>query len=457
MCARLKLGDNMKNLKTKENKNQKMIQEEKNKIKEAKKRIKEIKHERFKKTAFYKRTHKIIKFIISDKDNYTFSEVLVVTILSIILGAFACFSTISIICGSPKFVKYAKETKKFHEAYSTLIDNYYGMLDKEKLIDSAISGMMGSIGDTYTTYSDSATTEEFNELVNGTYEGIGATIQETENGILVIDIYKNSPSDKGGLKAGDIILSVDDIDATKTTANDLSIYIKNKTEKNVTITVKRDEQEHQIKLTREKVEMPVVDSEIYEENNKKIGYIRISIFSSVANKQFSEHLKNLEQQNISGLVIDIRDNNGGYLTTVSDIVSQLLPKGKAIYQIQKNDRTTIYKDKTKESRSYPLAVLVNSNSASASEILAGAIKESYNGFIVGTQTYGKGTVQQVKTLSDGSMLKYTVENWLSPNGNWINGEGVIPTNIIELSEKYYKEAIPENDNQLKEALSLVSK
>lgn len=447
----------MKLQKNKENKSQKIIDEEKAKIKEAKQRIKEIKHENFKKSKLYKRTRKIIKFIISDKDNYTFSEVLVVTILSIVLGAFACFSTISIVCGSTKFIKMNKETKKFYEAYETLIDNYYGEVDKNTLMEGAITGMMESVGDTYTTYSDSTTTDEFNEVVNGTYEGIGATIQQTDTGIIIIDMYENSPSAKAGLKIGDIILEVDEIDATKTGATELSTYIKSKKEKEVSMKVKRGEQEVEIVLIREKIETPVVDDEIYEKNGKKIGYLKISIFSSVASKQFADKLAKLEKEKIDSLVIDVRNNNGGYLTTVVDITSQLLPKGKTIYQIEKNNDKTVYQDKTKESRDYPIAILVNGSSASASEILAAAIKESYQGFVVGNKTYGKGTVQQIKNLSDGSMIKYTVENWLSPNGNWINDKGITPTDEVILSQKYYKEAIPENDNQLEKALELVSK
>ena len=135
----------------------------------------------------------------------------------------------------------------------------------------------------------------------------------------------------------------------------------------------------------------------------------------------------------------------------------LLPKGKILYQVQKGNDVDVTKDKTAVYRDYPISVLVNGNSASASEILAATIKESYNGFVVGTKTFGKGTVQQVKTLSDGSMIKYTIENWLTPDGNWINEKGVEPTEIVELNEEYYKNPIVENDNQLQKALELVSK
>ena len=166
-------------------------------------------------------------------------------------------------------------------------------------------------------------------------------------------------------------------------------------------------------------------------------------------------LKELEMQGIDALVIDVRDNNGGYLTTVTDIASSLLPKGKNIYQIQKDNKKVATKDKTSTKREYPIAIIVNGNSASASEILAGAIKESHNGYVVGTKTYGKGTVQQVKTLSDGSMIKYTIENWLTPDGNWINEKGIEPTDEVELSKEYYENPTNENDNQLQEAINLI--
>lgn len=202
--------------------------------------------------------------------------------------------------------------------------------------------------------------------------------------------------------------------------------------------------------------MPTVENKVYEKNNKKIGYISISIFSSITTKQFEESLNKLNDEKIDGLVIDVRDNGGGYLSVVTDIASKILSKDKIIYQLEKEGDIIKKKDNTKDSLSYPIAILVNSNSASASEILASAIKESYKGFVVGTNTYGKGTVQQTTTLPDGSMVKYTVQKWLTPDGNWINKKGVEPTDYVELSKEYYENPIEENDNQLNKALDLVS-
>ena len=248
----------------------------------------------------------------------------------------------------------------------------------------------------------------------------------------------------------------EDIDISTTTASKLGDYIKSGAKDKITMTIIRGEEEKVVTLSREKIEIPVVTAKTFESNGKKIGYLQISIFSSVANKQFKENLEKLEKDGIDGLIIDVRNNNGGYLTTVTDITSSLLPKGKIIYQIQKGDKKVATKDKTSTKREYPIAVLVNGGSASASEILAGAIKESYKGYVVGTKTYGKGTVQQVKKLSDGSMIKYTVENWLTPDGNWINEKGIEPTNVVNMDSAYYENPGDENDNQLQKALLLVS-
>lgn len=453
-----------KNAKEKKSVNKKIleskriIKEEKRKIRIEKRNIRSKKICKLKNTCVYKFFNRIFSLFRNDRDTYSFSELLVVTLCSLVVGAFACFSVFTIFTGGRNYIKLSKELDKFFDVYETLTDNYNGGIDKEQLIEDAIDGMVSSVGDVYTSYADTEETEEFNELVGGVYEGIGCTIQLQEVGLKVIEVFENSPASKAGLKVDDIILKVDNIEVTQETdVNELSNYIKTEADDKIMMVVSRQENEHTLNLIRGKVETPVVTTTVYEKNGKKIGYMGISIFSSVANKQFKDKLKFLENEGIEGLVIDVRENNGGYLTTVTDIVSQLLPKGEIIYQIEKNENREITKDKTKTKREYPIAILVNGGSASASEILAAAIKESYGGYVVGTKTYGKGTVQQVKELSDGSMIKYTVENWLTPDGNWIDGNGVEPTNEVEFNANYFQEPIAENDNQLQEALILVSK
>ena len=400
---------------------------------------------------------KKIGIFSKEKESYSFDEVFSITIFSLLLGVLACFSVLTILNKGKNYFVLSKELAKFVDAYDAIVNNYYKEVDKDKLVESAINGMVSSIGDEYTSYSDKDVTDNFNEAVNGKYMGIGALIMKSENDLVIYKVFEDSPSYRAGLKDGDIILKLDDKDTKDMSVNDIASIVKNDTNKEVKLLVKRGEENLDITIVKDMVELPVVSGKVINHNDKKIGYISLSIFSSVASEQFNKELVKLEKEGISGLVIDVRGNSGGYLTTVTDIASYFLKKGDIIYKLEVNDKVTVRKDKTKESRDYPVAVLIDKNSASASEILASSIKESYNGYVVGTNSYGKGTVQQTLVLSDGSMIKYTIEKWLTPLGNWINEEGVVPTNYVELSSEYLNNPVFENDNQLNEALELVSK
>ena len=400
---------------------------------------------------------KKIGIFSKEKESYSFDEVFSITIFSLLLGVLACFSVLTILNKGKNYFVLSKELAKFVDAYDAIVNNYYKKVDKDKLVESAINGMVSSVGDEYTSYSDKDVTDNFNEAVNGKYMGIGALIMKSENDLVIYKVFEDSPSYRAGLKDGDIILKLDDKDTKDMSVNDIASIVKNDRNKEVKLLVKRGEENLDITIVKDMVELPVVSGKVINHNDKKIGYISLSIFSSVASEQFNKELVKLEKEGISGLVIDVRGNSGGYLTTVTDIASYFLKKGDIIYKLEVNDKVTVRKDKTKESRDYPVAVLIDKNSASASEILASSIKESYNGYVVGTNSYGKGTVQQTLVLSDGSMIKYTIEKWLTPLGNWINEEGVIPTNYVELSSEYLNNPVFENDNQLNKALELVSK
>ena len=400
---------------------------------------------------------KKIGIFSKEKESYSFDEVFSITIFSLLLGVLACFSILTILNKGKNYFVLSKELAKFVDAYDAIVNNYYKEVDKDKLVESAINGMVSSVGDEYTSYSDKDVTDNFNEAVNGKYMGIGALIMKNEKDLVIYKVFEDSPSYRAGLKDGDIILKLDDKDTKDMSVNDIASIVKNDGNKEVKLLVKRGEENLDITIVKDMVELPVVSGKVINHNDKKIGYISLSIFSSVASEQFNKELVKLEKEGISGLVIDVRGNSGGYLTTVTDIVSYFLKKGDIIYKLEVNDKVTVRKDKTKESRDYPVAVLIDKNSASASEILASSIKESYNGYVVGTNSYGKGTVQQTLVLSDGSMIKYTIEKWLTPLGNWINEEGVIPTNYVELSSEYLNNPVFENDNQLNKALELVSK
>lgn len=390
-----------------------------------------------------------------EKELYTSKEVIIVMIFSIGIGILMCFGGISIITGK-NYLAVTKDLKKVVDTYYAIVDNYYGELDRDKLIDGAVEGMISSVGDTFTSYSDTDSTSSFDETINGSYEGIGCTVATLENGtISVIDMFEDSPSYKAGLKVGDIILKVDGESYEGKNSNDISNYIKNSGKSKIVLTVKRDNEEKDISINLSKVEIPHVSGKVIEQDSKKIGYIKISLFASNSYKQFKNKLDELEKSNIDDLIIDVRDNSGGYLSSVTDICNLFLDKGKVIYQLEDSKGKVKKKDTTKEKRKYDIVVLINGGSASASEILASAIKESYGGDIVGTNSYGKGTVQQTKKLLDGSMIKYTTQKWLTPDGNSINEVGVTPTKVVELNEEYFNNPTTENDNQLQEAIKLI--
>lgn len=398
--------------------------------------------------------------IVNDNKNkerelYTSKEVIIVMIFSIGIGILMCFGGISIITGK-NYLAVTKDLKKIVDTYYAIVDNYYGELDRDKLIDGAVEGMISSVGDTFTSYSDIDSTSSFDETINGSYEGIGCTVATLEDGtISVIDMFEDSPSYKAGLKVGDIILKVDGESYEGKNSNDISNYIKNSGKSKIVLTVKRDNEEKDISINLSKVEIPHVSGKVIEQDSKKIGYIKISLFASNSYKQFKNKLDELEKSNIDDLIIDVRDNSGGYLSSVTDICNLFLDKGKVIYQLEDSKGKVKKKDTTKEKRKYDIVVLINGGSASASEILASAIKESYGGDIVGTNSYGKGTVQQTKKLLDGSMIKYTTQKWLTPDGNSINEVGVTPTKVVELNEEYFNNHTTENDNQLQEAIKLI--
>ena len=398
--------------------------------------------------------------IVNDNKNkerelYTSKEVIIVMIFSIGIGILMCFGGISIITGK-NYLAVTKDLKKVVDTYYAIVDNYYGELDRDALVDGAVEGMISSVGDTFTSYSDTDSTSSFDETINGSYEGIGCTVATLEDGtISVIDMFEDSPSYKAGLKVGDIILKVDGESYEGKNSNDISNYIKNSGKSKIVLTVKRDNEEKDISINLSKVEIPHVSGKVIEQDSKKIGYIKISLFASNSYKQFKNKLDELEKSNINDLIIDVRDNSGGYLSSVTDICNLFLDKGKVIYQLEDSKGKVKKKDTTKEKRKYDIVVLINGGSASASEILASAIKESYGGDIVGTNSYGKGTVQQTKKLLDGSMIKYTTQKWLTPDGNSINEVGVTPTKVVELNEEYFNNPTTENDNQLQEAIKLI--
>ena len=365
------------------------------------------------------------------------------------LGFIFCLMLLYALTGGKNYIRLYKELNKVIDTYDTLTKDYYGKIDKKELSEIAVNSMLESTKDIYTNYNNEAEAETFFENVEGHYEGIGISVKTDKDGkIVVVQVFDNSPAKKAGLKENDIITKIDDIDLKDKNSNDLSKYIKENKNKKIKLTIIRIDTELDITISTDQVTMPTVSSKIIDEENK-IGYIDISVFSTVTENQFKTELEKLEKKKIKGLIIDVRNNSGGYLNIVTSITSLFLEKGKVIYQLQDDSGTTKIKDKTKEKRTYPVAVITNRASASASEILAGALKESYGAILVGTNTYGKGTVQKTKKLQDGSMIKYTIQKWLTPKGNWVDEVGVAPTEYLEYDNS------KGTDNQLDKAISLL--
>ncbi len=366
------------------------------------------------------------------------------------MGFLLCLIVLFALTGGKNYIKLYYELNKVIDTYETITKNYYGKIDKKELSDIAVTAMIDSMEDKYTNYSDEDEANDFLENVEGHYNGIGIAITNNKEGqIVVASVYEDSPAEKAGLKVNDIIIKIDDTSLIGKKTDDLVDYIKDNNSKKIKLKILRDDKEKEVTISTDEIAIPTVAGKIIDEENK-IGYIKISLFSSSTESQFKRELESLEKKKIKCLVIDVRNNSGGYLNVVTNITSMFLAKGQIIYQLQDEAKVTKVKDKTKEKRTYPIALLTNRGSASASEILAGAIKESYsNGIVVGTNTYGKGTVQKTKKLKDGSMIKYTVQKWLTPKGKWVEDVGVAPTEYVELDNT------KEDDIQLEKALELL--
>ena len=397
---------------------------------------------------------------LNKKSNLKVYELILFGILICAISIFSTFVlTKRFITPNNEYTKRknTNEISEFKEVYDLINDSYYKDVDKAKMVDGAINGMLSALEDPHTSYFNKTETDNFNEVMNGSYEGIGAEISIDNNGnIFILSVFKNSPAKESGLMHGDIILEVNGKSSKGLTTTEVVAIIKDPNEPITKIKVKRNAEELTFNVEKRIVVIESVESEVVNYSNKKIGYIIVNNFANNTYEQFRNNIEELEKENIKGLVIDVRGNTGGYLHSVTDMINMFLPKDKIIYQIADKKTTYKFTSTTDESRNYPIAVLVNKASASASEILAISLKEAYGAYIVGTNTYGKGTVQTTKDLSSGAMIKYTIQKWLSPKGNWVNDVGVEPTHKVELSEDYIKNPIKENDNQLNKALKLIS-
>ena len=398
----------------------------------------------------------IREVIVERRSGFSISEVIIIMIIAIMFG-FLLGNIVNFVVFNDKSSN-GDELDELVTTYNNIIDNYYEDVDKEELIDAGIQGMINYLDDPYATYFSGDASDDFNEELAGTYEGIGVEVMLKDGIISVGNVFDGSPADKAGVKVGDIITKVNDTDVTgKTLTEVVNMISGDDSGKSSKLTVTRNGEELSFELSKDTIETPVIDSEIYEDNNKKIGYIKIDIFNSNSYKQFNKILKKLEKNNIEGLVIDVRDNPGGYLSEVKNILSLFLNKKQVLYQLQtKNKTEKVYGTKKSVDRDYPVSVIINDESASASEILASAFKESYGSHVVGINSYGKGTVQSASDLNSGDTIKYTVQKWLTPDGNWVNDKGVVPTDRVETVLQEGETLNYDNDTMLQTAINVVS-
>ena len=356
-------------------------------------------------------------------------------------------------------VSYSKTKKGFdslYETYDTIMSEYYKDVDSDKLIEGAINGMLESLDDEHTMYFDKKSKEEFDSELSGNYYGIGAQIQLTsDETIKITKVFDDSPAKKAGLKEEDVFVSVDGTSVKGKSATEVANMLKSDSVKTSTIVVKRNDKELTFKVTKENITLFSVSSEMLDNNGKNVGYLSVSIFGQKTYSQFKDALTKLEKQDMDSLIIDLRGNTGGYLSTVTNMLEEFIDKGNVIYQIQSSSGVKQYKTVKASEKKYKIVVLIDGGSASASEIMSAAMKEVYGATLVGQTTYGKGTVQTTKNLSNGSMIKYTIEKWLTPSGKNIDKEGIKPDYEVELGDSYKNNPTKENDAQIQKALDLL--
>lgn len=344
------------------------------------------------------------------------------------------------------------------ENYNYMIDNYYEDIDKSKLVSGAIDGMTKALDDEYAELLEKDSSSTFNINLEGTYEGVGIEIvNDDDNNIIVIGVIEDSPAEKAGIQVGDVIKKIDDLSLENSEISVLTKYVQENKNEAYKLLIDRDGKEQEITIERKLITIKSVLSKIFEKNNHKIGYIYISVFANATIEQFEKALEELEEQNIDSLIIDVRNNTGGHLTTAISIISNFLDSNNVIYQMQKNGEKTKYYSRGTKNKEYPIVVIQNGRSASASELFSSSMKEAYGATIVGDTSYGKGTVQEMVSLKNGDSYKFTTKKWLTPKGNSIDKVGVKPDIEVSLSNKYIENPSDETDDQLQAALEHLTK
>lgn len=339
----------------------------------------------------------------------------------------------------------------------TLKDFYFDDIDDSKVLDNIYKAYVNAYGDKYTVYYTADEYAKIQESSNGAYYGIGVVVRKNDDGtILVVEPYDGAPGKEAGMRKNDVIVTVNGESVADQDLNSVVAKIKGDEGTTVNIGIRRDGSDDiaELTITRRKVEIKTV---AYEMLDDSVGLITISEFDKVTAQQFKEAYAQLETLGMKGLVIDIRSNPGGLLNVVVDMLDEILPDGLIVYTEDKYGNRQEYNGSNPDVIDVPLAVLVNGESASASEIFAGAVQDYGAGTIIGTQTFGKGIVQTIRRMSDGSAIKYTMAKYFTPKGQDIHGHGVTPDIVEELSDEFNNltEYDASKDNQLQKAIEVI--
>ena len=337
-------------------------------------------------------------------------------------------------------------------------DEFTGEIDKDLMETGMYKGMMASLGDPYSAYYTKQEYEKLNTETSGLYKGIGVVMQmQMDTGMVkLVRCYEDAPGAKAGLLPDDILIKVNNEDITGMELSEVVEKVKTSEGEVAHLTIAREGESDYLEfdVPLEEVNIPVVEHEMLEDN---VGYISLYEFTEQTESQYLEALEDLKNQGMERLIVDVRNNPGGLLTSVCDILDDILPEGLIVYTEDKDGKRQEVHSDDESKLDIPLAVLINGNSASASEIFAGAIQDYGVGTIVGTTSFGKGIVQSLIPLTDASAVKTTTAKYYTPNGRCIHGTGIEPDVEVELSEELQKKTVLtyEEDSQLQKAVELV--
>ena len=335
---------------------------------------------------------------------------------------------------------------RFITAYRFIETKYVNDTDDVKLIDGAIDGMVKSLNDPHSNYLSPKMYKTLMEQTEGSFAGIGVVMgMDNEQKIHIVGIMENSPGQKAGLQEGDEILAVDGVPVTQMAFDEVAAHVRGQAGTDVVLTIMRDNANQDITITRDNIKLKTVGHKMLDNN---IGYIQIVSFSEDTANEFNEAYNDLKNQGMKALVLDLRNNPGGLLTTCVEIAKKLVPKGEIVSIVDKQGNKETYSSSL-EAPEYPLVVLINKNSASASEILSGAIQDTKTGTIIGNTSYGKGSVQTILPMFEDDAVKLTIAKYYTPSGRSIDGTGITPDIEINLDEN------ATSDTQLDKALEVL--